>query len=169
MDETVLYYDLECRVGKNPYYYLKPGIRENLYFCQKMNGNLNVLWSMGTEDYVMDALTHLDVAKYFSHIMTRNECDESLRKYGANKSALYLADHLGIDNPCRVKTMLIDDKAYENSKFKSLPADMTYTHVLQPPPFDAKSCLAFLEQKKNPGLVDIFNYLFTFYTKYHCQ
>lgn len=170
LDETILYFDLESKVKQEPYYYLKPNIIQTLYFCAKLPNCFNILWSMGRDDYVHDALYKLNLTKYFSHILTRIECEQSYKKYAAYKAYLYLLDYLKIPHGTSIKSILIDDKAYENSRQKDYiheSPDLTYTHVLQPSPFTAKSILRFLDNKKDSGLVDLYNYLFSFYIKYN--
>lgn len=169
LDETILYFDSDTQIKKEPYYYLKPGILQSLYFCRKISNCLNILWSMGQHDYVHDAVQKLNLHIYFDYILTRQECDESQQRYAINKAYLYLLDYLDIPQGTPIKSILIDDKAYENSQyklFKTTP-DSTYTHIIQPSPFNHKSILRFLDNKKDSGLVDIYNYLFAFYTKYH--
>lgn len=170
LDETIIYFDLEAKVKQEPYYYLKPNILQTLYFCAKLPNCLNILWSMGRDDYVHDALYKLNLTKYFSHVLTRTDCDKSKEKYSVWKSYLYVLDYLKIPHGTAIKSILIDDKAYENSKQKYFLEDSpesTYTHVLQPAPFTDKSILRFLDNKKDSGLVDLYNYLFAFYIKYN--
>ncbi|TLY46858.1 MAG: DUF705 domain-containing protein [Gammaproteobacteria bacterium] len=108
LDETLVFVK-----GKD--IYVRPYAESAMHILSRRDSNILILWSTGDLNYVYNVLTRLNWCHYFRKILTRDDCEMSLQRYGDYKSSLYVSNLLKYDTlGMSVKYVLIDDLALEN-------------------------------------------------------
>lgn len=162
-----MYFDSNAKIDTTPKYYLRPHYYELLYLCGKIPNCIVVLWSLGCDTYVQDAMFQTNMNRFFHVILARSDADESYNKYGVRKSYLYLLEKLGLHNHTRkIYSVLVDDKAEQNSKSTEM-SGYSYTHLITLKKFDSKVILATLCKEHNDHvLIQVYKLITDFYFKY---
>lgn len=162
MDETLSHYDDGTIFTGEPLYYLHPLARVWLKFCNGVENSTTILWSKGQADYVHDVVFRHGLT-FFDHILTYDECAQSMDTYNVYKSYEFLVKHLNLPTSPSTLSVLIDDMALANSAFDQLAAEDTYTHIIQPPPFDAEFIINYMNNKIDPYYNYVTDNLINFY------
>lgn len=163
LDETLAYFDESGKISKDPSYYLHPQARIWLKFCNRVKNSYTILWSHGRSDYVHDVIHHLKLDTYFDRILTHKHCNMSLEEFGILKSYEFLQSYINLPTTLKTKSILIDDIAIENSRYKALLPENTYSHIIQPPPFNANFILNFARGKVDKHYNFVLQNLYNFY------
>lgn len=155
LDETLILADFEKVVTGNFLYFIRPYAKICLKTCSNEKRCINVLWSMGDDIHVYDAIKKCDIEEYFDLILTRKDCTKSFEEFGANKSYQYLQKLLRLSNFS--KSVLIDDKAVTNAGTNQLA---NYTDLITVKPFEPKHVINILKEKSmDMQLYKILKYL----------
>jgi hypothetical protein len=110
LDETLVYVQ-----GKD--IYVRPYSDSVLWILSRVKSNILILWSSADSTYVYNVIVRLNWSQYFKKILTREDCDVSLKLYGENKSCLYIRNILKEEDEIySIKYIMIDDLADENDK-----------------------------------------------------
>lgn len=129
LDDTLIFYDVEKVICTTQLIYLRPYALDCLQLCNDFENTLVICWSLGYAEYVHEAIHTCNLSKYFFCILTRDDSKISQENYGCQKSFRYIEKLLNLNS---VSSILIDDKAFENTEDVS-----SYTYLIQPKPFDA--------------------------------
>lgn len=169
LDETLIFFDEFGNVQKQPLYYIRPYANHCLEICNSIPQTLTVLWSLGEDNYVQDAVYRCGLSKYFDLILTRTDSENSFNKYYVQKSICYILNNFNLNHNYTTVSCLIDDKAYENSGYnlnKNLA--LSYNEVFEVKPFDENIIYNFLYKKgvNDTLLLDVGKILKDFYIKY---
>ena len=119
-DETLAYYDEDYilqdgthPMDSHPSFYTRPFFEHFLSFLKSFNkNNILILWTAGTTCYIYLAIFIMNIAPYFYKILSRPDCEESLKQYGYKKAHAYLISKY--PTLANMKSVLIDDQAHTN-------------------------------------------------------
>ena len=148
-DNTLAVYDkhqiLDRCKDTFPSLYIRPFLFEFLDYIKSINkNNIIILWSNGKSIYVYNMLLLLNIAQYFNHILTRDNCNESQKLTGSNKSFQYLIYKFPLYKKLRV--ILIDDLAKQNTKKENLYN--SYDMIITVKPFTINDVIAIVKKNK---------------------
>ena len=118
-DNTLAVYDKNIQLDDHKTFasvYTRPYMYEFLQYLKKINKhNTIILWTRGEKRYIQKSVLLLDMANYFNHILSRDDCRTSKKKYGCYKSFRYIKDLFPTYS--NMRSFLIDDKADENGDY----------------------------------------------------
>ena len=110
--EFVLERDLS---GKFRSIYTRPFLYPFLDFIKSVNkNNVIILWTAGTKFYINYALLLLNIAHYFDHVLSREDCDRSKRDFGMKKSHQFLVEQF--PQYRNMRSVIVDNYARHNSR-----------------------------------------------------
>ena len=110
--EFVLERDLS---GKFRSIYTRPFLYPFLDFIKSVNkNNVIILWTAGTKFYINYALLLLNIAHYFDHVLSREDCDRSKRDFGMKKSHQFLVEQF--PQYRNMRSVIVDNYALHNSR-----------------------------------------------------
>lgn len=167
LDETLLFFDESATIMERPAYYLRPYYDKVLYYCNKLPNSINVLWSMGSDVYVHDAIHQTKLNTFFQLVLTRSDCKKSLQQFGVNKSILYVRNAIGLHDDHMIYSILVDDKAKQNSECSNM-GFVNYTNLITLKPFSGELINRMLTQNLiDTTLINVHKVLVEFYMKYN--
>ena len=117
-DHTLALYDDDYWLddnasGKLRSVYSRPFLYQFLDFLKSVNrNNVLILWTAGTDSYIKQNLLLLNIAQYFTHVLSREHCIESEKIFGVKKSHQYLVRKF--PRYSNVLSVLIDNYAISN-------------------------------------------------------
>ena len=86
---------------------------EFLEFLKKVNkNNILLLWTRAKKSYINKFVLLLGIGNYFDHILSREECKDSFKKYKCYKSFRYIMDNF--PKYINMRSFLIDNLAFKN-------------------------------------------------------
>jgi hypothetical protein len=161
LDETLVFYDEECKVECEPKYYVRYFAADLLRLIEYIHpSNILILWTAATDPYVSDILFKTKLGSHFRHVLTWTQCRESmLEENGVVKSAKYLLRYLSANEPHLTTVgetfsrpdwhqyvcVLVDDKSSVNGMG-------SYHSEISVAPYDERAVLRELES--GGGFVD---------------
>lgn len=109
-DHTLAVHDSNDQL---PSVYTRPFMIEFLEYLKKINkNNILILWTRAKKLYINKFVLLLGIANYFDHILSREECKISFKKYKCYKSFRYIIDNF--PKYRNMRSFLIDNLAYKN-------------------------------------------------------
>lgn len=115
-DHTLAVYDGDRTIiseDQLPSVYTRPFMIEFLQYLKKINkNNILILWTRAKRLYINKMVLLLGIANYFDHILSREDCKKSYKKYGCYKSFRYIVNNFA--KYSNMRSFLIDNLAYKN-------------------------------------------------------
>lgn len=109
-DHTLAVFDNEHEITS---VYTRPFMVEFLEYLKKINrNNILILWTRGQRVYINRCVLLLGIGNYFDHILSRDECKISFKKYKCYKSFRFIIDYF--PKYTNMRSFLIDNLAYRN-------------------------------------------------------
>ena len=149
-DHTLAVYDSELQLedraeGEEDFasLYTRPFMFQFLNFIKKVNkNNVIILWTKGQKMYIQRAVLILGIANFFDHILSREDCDLSKKKYNMYKSMEYINELF--PDYRNMTSVLIDDYAFINGSGKpKYQLKSSYSELIKVEPYLIENVLQF--------------------------
>lgn len=163
-DHTLAVYDSDQRIPSSsndqlPSLYTRPFMVEFLQFLKRINkNNILLLWTRAKKLYVSKFVLLLGIGNYFDHILSREDCKSSYKKYKCYKSFRYITDNF--PKYSNMRAFLIDNLAYKNGGGGDTRGGY-YFRLLSVKPFT----LDDVENGSDSALLNLMLYLDEFFFK----
>lgn len=157
-DNTLAFYDEKLELDRSdnlPSIYTRPYMFQFLQFLKIVNkNNVIILWTRGTRGYIQRCVLLLQIANYFDHILSREECNQSKEKFGCFKSFNYIKELY--PQYGNMRSFLIDDRALENAGALKTSSSTSYYKLISVKPFTTRD---MTRDKVDTTLLNLMSYL----------